>query len=266
MGNRPTIALLTDFGNQDSYVAEVKAVILSINSEVNLVDITHNTEPQNILQASMMLRRSFRFFPLGTIFVCVIDPEVGSERKVLYLETENYDFIAPDNGLLWMTASDLDVNRIVTLENYNYFLTSTPSTFEGRDKMAPVAAYASRGVEPTQFGPAKSGMIKLDLPQPKFEDGLLLGEILYFDRFGNAITNISFEDLMQHQTSNLPYVIHERNNIGHLVSTFSDASNGQPLAYFGSSGYLELAINNGSFENGLGARQGERIAVRYDKK
>ena len=261
----PTIALLTDFGNQDSYVAEVKAVILSINSNVNIIDITHRIEPQNILHGALMLKRSVGFFPRGTIFVCVVDPEVGSDRKMIYIDTQDYGFIAPDNGLLWMTANELDVRKVITLENYNYFLSRTPSTFEGRDKMAPVAAYASLGIEPTQFGPTQSGIEKLEMPEPLGKRNLLVGEIIYFDYFGNAITNISFENLMENEAVSLPCVVHNGKEIGPIVSAFNQAVNGSPLAYFGSSGYLELAVNNGNFQRLMKAGPGDKVLVNYGK-
>lgn len=265
MEKRPTIALLTDFGNQDSYVAEVKAVILSINSNANIIDITHRIVPQNILHGALMLKRSVSFFPRDTIFICVVDPEVGSERRIIFIDTLDYGFIAPDNGLLWMTANDLDVRRVITLENYHYFLSGTPSTFEGRDKMAPVAAYASLGIEPTQFGPTQSGIEKLEMPEPSSERDLLVGEIIYFDYYGNAITNISFENLMENEAVSLPRVIHNGSEIGPIVSTFKDAVNGSPLAYFGSSGYLELAVNNGNFQRAMKAGPGDRVVVDYGK-
>jgi S-adenosylmethionine hydrolase len=265
MEKRPTIALLTDFGNQDSYVAEVKAVILSINSNVNIIDITHRIEPQNILHGALMLKRSVAFFPRHTIFVCVVDPEVGSERKIIYIDAQDYCFIAPDNGLLWMTVNDQDVRKVITLANYNYFLSRIPSTFEGRDKMAPVAAYASLGIESTQFGPTQSGIEKLEMPEPLRERDLLVGEIIYFDYFGNAITNISFENLMENEAVSLPRVVHNSNEIGPIVSTFSEAVNGSPLAYFGSSGYLELAVNNGNFQRAMNAGPGDKVLVNYGK-
>jgi S-adenosylmethionine hydrolase len=266
MDKRNTIALLTDFGNQDSYVAEMKGVILSINPDANIIDITHNIEPQNILHASLMLKRSYTFFPSGTTFVCVIDPGVGSKRKMIFIEARDYNFIAPDNGLLWITSTGLSVRKVVSLENNNYFINKTPSTFEGRDKMAPVAAYASLGIEPGQFGPIQSGIEKLDMPEPEVDQDLLMGEIVYFDSFGNAITNISFDDLMENETVNLPTINFNGTEVGPIVSTFSDASNGSPVAYFGSSGYLELAIFNGNFRHEFSARTGNKVAVYYGKK
>ncbi|MBD3218327.1 MAG: hypothetical protein GF310_08625 [candidate division Zixibacteria bacterium] len=262
---RPTIALLTDFGSQDSYAAEMKAVILSINSNANIIDISHNIEPQGILQASLMLKRSYPFFPAGTIFINVVDPDVGSERKILLLEADNYNFIAPDNGLLWLTARELNVSKIISLENYDYFLNPTPSTFEGRDKMAPAGSYLSLGIEPGQFGPIHSGLEKLEIPSTKTDKNLLIGEIVYFDRFGNAITNIAMDDLMEKEPSNLPVVIFGPDEIGHIVSTFSDAGNGSAVAYFGSSGFLEMAIFNGNFRLKCSARPGDRVVVDYAK-
>jgi S-adenosylmethionine hydrolase len=262
---RPTIALLTDFGSQDSYAAEMKGVILSINSNVNIIDINHNIEPQNILQASLMLKRSYGFFPSGTIFICVVDPDVGSKRKILLIESEDYRFIAPDNGLLWLTANELSINKIISLENYDYFLNPTPSTFEGRDKMAPAGAYLSLGIEPGQIGPIQSGIEKLEIPKTRTEKNLLIGEIIYFDRFGNAITNISMDDLVENEPKNLPVVIFGPDEIGHIVSTFSDAGNGSAVAYFGSSGYLEMAIFNGNFRLKFSARPGDRVVVDYAK-
>jgi S-adenosyl-L-methionine hydrolase (adenosine-forming) len=210
-----------------------------------------------------MLKRSFQFFPLGTIFLCIVDPEVGSERKILYIRSRQFDFIAPDNGLLWMTANDLDIEKMVTLDNYEFFINKTPSTFEGRDKMAPVAGYSSLGIEPTQFGTIKSGMVKLELPEAVSEKDLLIGEIIYFDSFGNAITNISFANLMENEAVNLPVVLFNGTEVGHIVSTFADAVNGSALAYFGSSGYLELAVNHGNFHRMLNSKPGDKVIINY---
>ena len=266
MEKRHTIALLTDFGDMDSYVAEVKGVILSINSNANIIDITHKIEPQDILHASLMLKRSVYFFPRETTFLCIVDPDVGTSRGIIFIETDNYNFIAPDNGLLWLTANELDVNRVVKLENHNYFISSAPSTFEGRDKMAPVAAYSSLGVEPTQFGSIQNGIVHLGLPETIIENDLLIGEIIYFDNFGNAITNITFENLMENEAVNLPDVYFNSHKVGHIVSTFSDVNNGTPVAYFGSSGFLELAINRGDFRSAMQAKTHDKVTVRYGKK
>ena len=265
MEKSPSIALLTDFGSCDSYVAELKGVIYSINSAVNIIDITHNIQPQNIMHGSLMLKRSARFFPRQTIFVCVVDPEVGTERNIIFIRTADYDFIAPDNGLLWMMVNHLDVSKVIRLENYEYFLSKTPSTFEGRDKIAPVAAYASLGIEPPQFGPIQSGIVKLELPEPDKRKDLLIGEIIYFDNFGNAITNITFESLMENEAISLPLVYFNGEEIGPIRSTFAEASNGSPLAYFGSSGYLEVAVNNGNFRKSAQASPGNKVVVNYGK-
>ena len=265
MQKNASIALLTDFGSCDSYVAELKGVIYTTNANVNIIDITHNIEAQNILHGALMLKRSVRFFPRRTIFLCVVDPEVGTQRNIIFVRTVDYDFIAPDNGLLWMTVNDLDVVKVVRLENFEYFLSKTPSTFEGRDKMAPVAAYASLGIEPAQFGPIQSGIVKLELPQPENQDEFLVGEIIYFDNFGNAITNINFENLMETEALKLPSVYFNGDEIGPIRSTFAEASNGSPLVYFGSSGNLELAINNGNFRKNTHAKPGDKVVVNYGK-
>lgn len=263
MSSSPIVAFLSDFGLSDSYVAEVKGVILSINSEIEIIDITHQIEPQNVLQASLMLQRTAEFMPSHTTFLSVVDPGVGSDRKVVAVETTRGVFIAPDNGLLWLTVNDLDVRNVVAVENYQYFFNEPSATFEGRDKMAPVAAYSALGVEVTQFGPTQTGIEKLDIPSVRAESETLVGEILYFDRFGNAITNIALENLMQFEASQLPIVYYNSHEIGHIVTTFSDSDNGTAMAYFGSSGYLELAVNRGSFRRKMGAECGQQVAVNY---
>jgi hypothetical protein len=263
MSKPALVAFLSDFGLRDSYVAEVKGVILSISSEIEILDITHQIEPQNVLQAALMLRRSAEFMPQGTVFLSVIDPGVGSDRRVIAVETSRATFIAPDNGLVWMTVNQMDVHTVVAVENYQYYFQNPSSTFEGRDRMAPVAAYSALGVEATQFGPTQTGITKLEMPPTKVDNEVLMGEIIYFDRFGNAITNISFDDLMQFETLKLPMVYHNGREIGHIVSTFSDSENGAPLAYFGSSGYLELAVNRGNFRIKMMAESGQQVAVNY---
>ena len=193
------IVLLTDFGIQDPYVGILKGVILSLHPKGIFLDLGHEIEPQNVLQAGHVLEMSYPYFPKGSIFLCVVDPGVGTSRKILCARTRDYFFIGPDNGLLAPALFREKSVRIREVRNADYFLTKVPSaTFQGRDVMAPVAARLSRAPKPEELfkalGPEIKNFRKLAVPAVLKTSRSRQGRILYFDRFGNAITNIRLSD------------------------------------------------------------------------
>lgn len=186
------IALLTDFGYKDNFVGIMKGVILGINPQVNLVDISHGVKPQSIFEAYFLLKNSYKFFPKGTIFVAVVDPGVGSKRKSILIETNDYFFIGPDNGIFSFLESH-EIKNIVHLTNKEYFLKPVSSTFHGRDIFAPAAGFLSKGVSPEELGTLIKSIKRVEIPKPRIEKDKLVGEIIYIDGFGNLISNISRE-------------------------------------------------------------------------
>ncbi len=251
------ITLLTDFGLRDNFVGAMKGVILSINPGVTIVDITHEVPPQDVLAAAFLLDTAWPYFPPGSIHVAVVDPGVGTARRAIAVETSRAVFLAPDNGLLTPVLRSGDVRRIVSLTNPRYWLPQVSSTFHGRDIFAPVAAHLSLGVPLEELGVAVDDPVLLDWPCPsKLPDGTIVGHILHIDRFGNLITDIKAEDLGKE------VVIRVAGKTIHgLKKTFADVAIGEPVAYIGSTGRLEIAIRQGNAALTFNLRRGDEIYV-----
>ena len=195
---RNLIAILSDFGEKDFYVGVMKGVILSINPFVEIVDITNNVERHNIIAGAFALYNSFNYFPKGTIFLAVVDPGVGTRREPILVVTNDYFFVAPNNGLVYPAAVENVIQRVVLLRNEEYFLKSVSFTFHGRDIFAPVAAHLSTGVKPENFGPdlPKDKLVKLKLSDYSKSGNGIVGKIIYIDVFGNVITSIPNKELL----------------------------------------------------------------------
>ena len=195
------IALLTDFGTKDYFVGAMKGAILSINAPARIVDITHDIEPQNIRAASFTLRACYRDFPAKTIFAAVVDPGVGSDRKAVLVETNDYYFIAPDNGLLSFVFNQPENYKIFELTNEEFFARRVSATFHGRDVFAPIAAHLSKSVAPHSFGARTESFVRFEETEPRrISTGEIEAEIIHADRFGNLITNLTSDDLPENFT------------------------------------------------------------------
>lgn len=261
MSPRPCIiSLLTDFGAQDAFVGIMKGVILGINPSVSLVDLSHEVPPQGILAGALLLRNAAPFFPPGTIHVAVVDPGVGSARRALLLETRNAFFIGPDNGLLSLAAPAETVTRMVHLTNAEYFLSPGSHTFHGRDVFAPVAAHLSLGVAPERFGPLVTDMERLTLPPAARGAAGLNGSVMYIDRFGNVVTNLTEADLRPFPKESLLVSIGPVRVHG-VVATYAAVEVGALAALINSWGMLEIAVRNGSAAQQLGAQFGQPVQV-----
>jgi S-adenosylmethionine hydrolase len=184
------ITLTTDFGTHDWFVGTMKGVILGIAPRAAIVDLTHEIPAGDIRAGAFALAAGFRFFPKGTVHVAVVDPGVGGARKAIAVQTSNYLFVGPDNGVLSLALAREKIKSVHSLGNANYFLRPISHTFHGRDIFAPVAAHLSRGTPMHKFGPARKDFIRLPWPQPRVRRGCIEGEVVFIDRFGNAITNI----------------------------------------------------------------------------
>jgi len=246
MSASSVIALLTDFGPADSYVAEMKAAMFSINPELKFIDISHSVPPGDIRQAAYYLWRSHRFFPAGTIFLTVVDPRVGSERRIVAVRCGKFSFVAPDNGLLSMIVDGSDYTAF-DVSNPQYMLASGGSTFEGRDVMAPVSAYLSLGVDIETIGNAIDKIETFEVVAPSCSDDKIAGEVLSIDHFGNVITNISRDDLEAIAEERSLRVMAGDRDIGLIHKTFDSVPPGETVAYNGSCGLLENGINRGDF-------------------
>jgi S-adenosyl-L-methionine hydrolase (adenosine-forming) len=255
------ITLLTDFGLSDAYVAMMKGVILSINRDAELIDITHDINTGSILQGAYTLKESFSYFPLGTVHVAVVDPGVGSTRRVIAVNAAGHFFTGPDNGIFWPVIEKYKDAVICELTNDKYFLPRVTSTFHGRDVFAPVAAHISLGVEIHQFGRAVSDPEKLEMPLPFKHDNTLTGQITRIDNFGNLITNITTEDLIGFLGNNEPVIHSGKIKIYGLSKTYSDREKGELLAIINSANYLEIAVNMGKASHYIGKEHDDIIGT-----
>lgn len=253
------IALLTDFGTRDHYVGTMKGVMLGIAPEATLVDISHDVAPQDVLGGALQLAASYRYFPHDTVFVAVIDPGVGSARRAIAAEAGGFRFVAPDNGLLTLVFNEAPPTRIVELRAARYALPEVSRTFEGRDRFAPAAAWLATGVDLAALGPVVSEYLRLDVPEPTVDGDCLHGVVLAVDRFGNLVTNIprALVDRLGDATSTVGGTLVPR-----LVSTYAQMPPGEVCALFGSSSYLEFAVNSASAAARLGLSRGAVVEVR----
>ena len=258
------ITLLTDFGVQDAFVGIMKGVILGIAPSTQIIDLSHEVPPQNILAGALLLRSAVRHFPTGSIHVAVVDPGVGSSRKGIIVETPDGFFVGPDNGLLSLSVPEERISRITHLTNTDYFLDQPSHTFHGRDIFAPVAAHLAQGVSPEQFGLQLSALERLNPPAPMKNEQTLTGTVLYIDHFGNAITNISTTDIHPFSTQQL-WVSIEAHQLGQLVSTYANVEEGAPAVLINSWGQIEIAIRNGSAAQELSLQPGSLVEIHITK-
>lgn len=239
------ITLLTDFGTKDGFVGTMKGVILSINPKVELVDLTHEISPHNILEASIALRTSYHFFPRGTIHLVVVDPGVGSQRRSILVETEKYYFIGPDNGILSFALENEEIKKIIELSNKKYFLRDISNTFHGRDIFAPVAAYLARGTNIKRFGQQTKEYKKFTLLTPRIHPGGVIGKVIYVDHFGNLVTNIGAGLALKLAQKRVLIKINNR-KIERINKSYADTKPGELTAVIGSNDCLEIAVNQGN--------------------
>ncbi len=272
------ITLTTDFGISDAYVPSMKGVILRLNPQATIVDITHDIEPQNILQGAFVFGSAYKHFPPGTIHLVVVDPGVGTERRAVLLATPEATFIGPDNGVLSYVLADLSPNeaepevgalrpyrwtppqgaRAYHLNNRRWWLPRVSSTFHGRDIFAPVAAHLTLGARVEDVGDETHYLEALYVPRPvRLDERTIEGCILHIDRFGNLIASIQEWDLPR---ADIEVKIGEKVIHG-LVSSYAQGEG--LLALIGSNGNLEIAVRNGSAQKTLGARVGDRITVSW---
>ncbi|MFN8530769.1 MAG: SAM-dependent chlorinase/fluorinase [Anaerolineae bacterium] len=272
-----TIALLTDFGTADTYVGVMKGVIHTICPDAVLIDLTHAVQPQNVRQAAFALLTSYRYFPIGTIFVVVVDPGVGSERLPLAAEVDGYFFTAPDNGVLSYVFAESSKERVYSLQNPGLRLAQVSQTFHGRDIFAPAAAHLANGVAISNVGERIVQPKRLPAPQLNIEERRIDGEVLHIDHFGNITTSIgqfrwvSSGKLTLNPRFSSADAVHidpERavirigdTQIERIDHIFSDVERGGLLSMVGSSGFLEIAVNQGDAAKRLEIAIGDRVEL-----
>jgi S-adenosylmethionine hydrolase len=257
------ITLTTDYGTSDHLVGTLKGVILKINPEVTIVDITHHVTPYDLLDGALAIGSAFSYFPPRTIHVVVVDPGVGTERRPILATADNQYFIAPDNGVLSLVYES-DPNTVVrhaTAEHYYHQPVS--KTFHGRDVFAPLAAWLSKGWQTAAMGEEIQDYKRFALPRPKAGDGALKGVVIRVDSFGNLVTNFRQEDLPNGAASGSELKLQiGTHTVTRLVDTFALGNANEPIAYFGSNGYMEVAINKGNAAKTLGLGRGAAVTLQ----
>ena len=258
------ITLLTDFGIASTYPAQMKGVILERCPEAVVVDLSHEVPRHDVRTAAFMLASAVGAFPRGTVHAAVVDPQVGSARRVLVAERDGQTFLAPDNGLLSVVLGDeTSPAQIISVENRSYFRTEVSSTFHGRDIFAPVAAALASGVTPGDLGPAVESIQRLSIPASQRDGSAVRGEVLYVDPFGNLVTNVAAAEFARVDPAGVTVLVLGAVIPG-LSRAYSDVPAGALLAYIGSAGFLEVAVNRQSAASRLGARVGTPVRVRLE--
>jgi len=257
------ITLTTDFGTRDHYVGAMKGVIKTIAPKADIIDVTHEIEPHQVIHASFVLMNTVRWFPEESIHVVVVDPGVGSERRVLLAKFEGRVVVVPDNGVITMLHRTSRVEDIRVVENSRYFLRAISSTFHGRDIFAPVAAHLSQGVKPKDFGRATDRIETLPIHHKCDTFARRIrGAVMYVDRFGTMITNIHRRDLQA--ITGREQVLNVQVNdeaLGAIRECYHDVPLGEPLALIGSTDYLEIAVNQGRAADRFGAVGDVKVEV-----
>ena len=258
------VTLLTDFGERDYFVASMKGVILNINPQARIVDLSHQVRPQQVDEAAYLLKSCYRYFPEGTVHVVVVDPGVGSARRPLLVTSSRYYFVAPDNGVLTDVLQEEVSVEVREIENKQYRLDAEGATFDGRDLFAPAAAWLTRGQPPGSYGRLIRDYVRLSSQEPAWEGQALVGRIIYVDHFGNLISNVTPLHLKEVQGKLRRSRVTIRVGgtvIEGLTSHYAEGCPDAPQALINSNGQLEVFVKEGSAAEWLKLGRGERIEV-----
>ena len=256
------VTLTTDFGLKDPYPAEMKAAILSIFPTAVIVDITHDIAKFNIRMGAYVLASAVPYFPKGTVHLAVVDPGVGTQRRPIVIQTAQGFFVGPDNGLSVLAAEKQGIMCIHELANPRFMLPKVSSTFHGRDIFAPAAAHLLNGVKPTEFGPEIHEAVKPEFAKVTRRDGVLVGEVLHVDGFGNIITNINEKEIKQsHLKGDMNVELGGYRVKLKFCKTYGEGETQEPLTLIGSHGFLEIALNQGSAAEKFKTKVEDRVTI-----
>ncbi len=259
---RPLVALLTDFGPASWYQGVMRGVIKGICPGADVVDVTHGISRQSVAEGALALLAAYPRFPAGTIFVAVVDPGVGTRRGAALARAAGRFFIGPNNGILGLVAQREPEMECRALTNAAYFLPDISGTFHGRDVFAPAAAHLAAGVPVSRLAPRRTPCVGLPSSEAWHDRGSLLGDIICFDPFGNAITNIPRELFSRHFRPGEPLLVHVGGRvINGIVRTYGDVEPGEPLAYWGSLDFLEIAVCRGNARDAMDLCLMEKVRV-----
>jgi S-adenosylmethionine hydrolase len=253
------IVLLTDFNN-DFYIGQMKGVIKNINPDAEIIDLCHNITPQNVLQASVILAKSYKYFPKKSIFVCIVDPTVGSDREILLVKTSCYIFLVPNNGLITEVINKEKKYSVYKVTNTKFFLPKVSNTFHGRDIFSPVSAYLSKGVSINKICEKfeKTKIVRLHSINTEVkkvgDKKVVVGKYLFSDSFGNIVTSLPEEMLNKDDIDKYRVTVCYRNKPMFeikLKKCYTDVGKSKLVAYINSFGYIEIAINKGNADKFL---------------
>jgi S-adenosyl-L-methionine hydrolase (adenosine-forming) len=259
---RPIITLTTDYGTNDSFVGVMKGVMVNINPEVQIVDITHGVLAHDILDGALAIGQAFKYFPPRTIHVVVVDPGVGTTRRPILVAGDQHYFVAPDNGVLSSVYDQTEALHGWHVTAEHYFLSPVSTTFHGRDIFAPVAAWLSKSWQTSSFGDAVSDLVRFGIPKPKASGKTIKGVVLRIDGFGNLLTNLTPQEIPALTAPDGKFTVRAGNvEISKIVPTFAQGAANEPIAVIGSSGYLEISLNKGNAARTLGISRGAEVTV-----
>jgi S-adenosylmethionine hydrolase len=262
------ITFTTDFGVSDHFVGTMKGVILKLNPQAQIVDISNNVHSYDILDGALTIAQAYAYFPSDTVHMVIVDPGVGTHRRPLLVTTERHIFLAPDNGVLSLVFEREERLSVRHVSAEHYFLQPVSQTFHGRDVFAAVAGWLSKGVEVAKFGEEITDFTRFGAPKPKLVNPTLLkGVVLKMDKFGNLITNFTARDLPQLFTPNPPpfrFVVGNK-EVNTLRTAYAQGMHNEVFAIVGSTGFLELATNRGSAAALLGANRGTEVGFIMDE-
>jgi S-adenosylmethionine hydrolase len=260
------ITLMTDLGQKDIFVGAMKGVIINTNPDVRIVDITHGISPQNVMEAALKLNEYFRYYPMRTIHVVVVDPGVGSERRPIIVQCDGHSFVGPDNGVFSkVISSSEETLQVCHITSEHYFLPPKGNTFHGRDIFASVAAWLSKGVRIESLGDLIDDYTLLDIPAPSdVEDNQINGQVLYSDGFGNAATNITIEDIEKLKGlkpgGSLKVLL--KGGQTDIKEYFAQGAERRPHGLINSSGNLEIFIYMSNATAALKIKPGDEVSVK----
>ena len=258
------VTLLTDFGVTDFYVGAMKGVILGVNPEAQIADISHNITQFDILDAGFTLSKAYSYFPTGTVHMVVVDPGVGTQRRPIVVRGDNHYFLAPDNGVLSFIYPEQEMLEVREITAEHYFRSPVSNTFHGRDIFAAVAGWLSKGVEAEKFGDPIEDYVKLSVPiAQKVSEKQWKAVTMKIDRFGSVITNLGPEDcpaLFADPTPGFRITINGK-AVTKLCKTYSEGQKGEVFAILGSSGQLEISANRAAAAQALGAKRGTEVIL-----
>jgi S-adenosylmethionine hydrolase len=258
------ITLTTDFGLQDHYVSAMKAVMLGIAPNARFVDISHEIPPQDIMAGAWVVRNTAFLYPPNTVHLVVVDPGVGTSRHPVVLKIKDQYFVGPDNGIFSLFFNEYDY-QAYKLNNSTYWREGVSKTFHGRDVFAPVAAHLSNGVELKDLGEPIEELVTYHWAVPIADKDGLQGWVVHIDRFGNLVTNISEELIGDHLKKKNVKIYVGNTMLNKIVNTFGDVEEGEPAAFIGSSGMLEIGINKGNAGRMLSVDKGAQISIVLQK-